>query len=467
MEIPNDIAGLQRLVTELLERVAKLESENAQLKTENAQLQKKLHLKSHNSDKPPSSDGLSKKSVLPKKRGNNQGGQFGHQGKTLETVAEADEIIIHHAAKCVCCERQFTISDVKKIVSKRQVFEIPPPKIEVIEHQLGEIRCCGQKQYGSFPSGVTKAVQYGARIKGLSVMLNVDYRLPLEKTANLLFELFGCSLNQSTILNATRECFEQLEPIEMNIKSELLKSATNHYDETGVRVEGKLNWMHVASNQLWTYLFVHQKRGTEALRSEKSVIKDYTGKAIHDCWESYFQFQNCQHIICNAHLLRELERLKEGGSNWAKLMQKFIYGMYEASGGGQIELKHRERWERLYEKICGAGEKQEPLPKKPKKGRAKNSEGRNLLKRLQKYQVGILEYGFQAEVPFTNNQAERDLRNVKVKQKISNGFRQRVGAENYARIQGFISTLRKQKMNVFQELVKVFKKKDISFSFAR
>ncbi len=467
MEIPNDIQGLRQLVAELFERIEKLEAENAQLKIENAELRERLGRKSHNSHQPPSADGLSKKSVLPKKKGNNRGGQFGHRGKTLERVANPDRVVVHHAARCGGCQREFGASEVEKIVAKRQVFEIPEPSLEVIEHQLGLISCCGQKHYGEFPRGVDKAVQYGMRIKALAVMMSVDYRLPLAKIKNLLGDLYDCQMNQSTIINGNRECFENLEVAEKAIRENLLAGATNHYDETGVRVGGKLNWMHVASNKWWTHLFVHEKRGKEALLSEKSVIKDYVGAAVHDCYGSYFGFENCRHIICNAHLLRELERLKEGGSSWGTMMQKLIYRMYEASEGGNKELKHRGRWEQLYERICQRGEVEEPPPKKGKKGRAKNSFGRNLLNRLKKYRAGILEYAFVKEIPFTNNQAERDLRNVKVKQKISNSFRKKEGADDYARIQGFISTLRKQEMDVFQELVNVFKKKDISFSVAR
>lgn len=481
MEIPNDIEGLQRLVIQLLERVEKLESENAQLRAENAQLKaenarlkaeneelrEKLKLKSHNSSKPPSSDGLAKKSLVPKPKGNNQGGQYGHQGKSLKRVENPDQVIVHHASKCQCCGREFSASEVEKIISTRQVFEIPEPKLEVIEHQLGVISCCGQKYYGEYPRGVEKGVQYGERIKSLAVMFNVEYRMPIEQIKKLMGQLYGSSFNQSTLLKALRECFVNLEPIEEEIKGKILAGETAHFDETGVRVEGSLNWMHVASNQLWTHLFVHQKRGAEALRSEKSLIKDYCGRAVHDCYSSYFQFEGCQHILCNAHLLRELERLKENGSGWGKLMQSLILRMYEMSQRGRGELKHQQRWELLYERICQMGEREEPPPTKGKKGREKSSFGRNLLNRLRKYQAGILEYAFCAEVPFTNNQAERDLRNVKVKQKISNSFRKTEGAEIYARIQGFVSTLKKQKMNIFQEIVNVFKKKDTTFAYAR
>jgi transposase len=466
MEIPNDIEGLQQLVIQLLDRVEKLESENAELKKENAELREKLKLKSHNSGKPPSSDGLAKKSVVPKASGNNQGGQFGHSGKTLKRAVNPDQIIVHHAPRCLCCGREFSHSEVEEIRASRQVFEIPEPKIEVIEHQVGVISCCGEKYYGQFPAGVEKAVQYGERIKSLAVMLNVEYRLPLEQIKKLMSQLFGSSFNQSTVLHVLRECFVNLESVEEQIKGEILAGETAHFDETGVRVEGKLKWMHVASNRGWTHLFVHLKRGSEALSSEKSVIKDYCGRAVHDCYSSYFQFEKCQHILCNAHLLRELERLKESGSRWGKLMQGLILRMYEMSQRGQAELKYRKRWELLYEKICQMGEREEPPPIKGKKGREKSSFGRNLLNRMKKYRAGILEYAFCEEVPFTNNQAERDLRNVKVKQKISNSFRQAEGAEIYARIQGFVSTLKKQKMNIFQELVNVFKKRDIIFSDA-
>lgn len=468
MEMPNDIDGLQQLVIELLARVEKLEAENARLKIENAELRERLGRKSHNSHQPPSADGLSKKSALPpKKKGNNQGGQFGHRGKTLEKVANPDRVVVHHAAHCECCQRKFALCEVGRIVAQRQVFEIPEPTLEVIEHQLGEIVCCGRKQYGEFPQGVGKAAQYGERIKSLSVMLSVDYRLPLAKIKNLLGDLFGCQINQSTIINGNRECFELLEPIAKEIRERLTASETNHYDETGVRVAGKLNWLHVASNRWWTHLFVHEKRGSQALVSEESVIKDYFGKAVHDCYASYFQFENCRHIICNAHLLRELERLKEGGRRWAAMMQKLIYRMYQVSGGGEKQLLHQERWEKLYERICHQGEREEPPPEIKKKGKPKNSSGRNLINRLKKYQAGILAYAFEKEVPFTNNQAERDVRNVKVKQKISNSFRKKEGADDYARIQGFISTLRKQEMDVFQELVNVFNNRDVSFSVAR
>lgn len=459
MELPDDIQELKQLIAQLLERVSQLEAENAEL-------QRRLGLKSHNSSKPPSSDGLAKKPGLPKEGGKKNGGQVGHEGKTLERVENPDEIVVHHARSCRRCLRKFSESEVEQIVAKRQVFDIPEPRLEVTEHQLGEITCCGEKYYGEFPSEVTSPVQYGNKIKALSVILNNEYRLPLEKTESLLADLYRCSFSQSLVMSANRECYEKIEPSEKQIKAAILKSETVNFDETGMRIEGKLNWLHVASNKLWTYLFVHPKRGKVALESEKSVIKDFTNWAVHDCWESYFRFEGCRHILCNAHLLRELESLKEQGSEWGKKMQDFIFEMYEGTEKGEKVMTKREDWKARYEQICEIGEVEEPPPEKGKRGRAKNSRGRNLLNRLKKHQTSIMEYAFTAEVPFTNNQAERDIRCVKIKQKISNSFRSQKGAAHYARIQGFVSTVRKHKMKVFQEIVNIFNQTDISFQVA-
>jgi transposase len=459
MELPDDIQELKQLIARLLERISELE-------TENAELRRRLGLKSHNSSKPPSTDGLAKKPGLPKKSGKKNGGQVGHVGKTLERVENPDEIVVHHASSCRCCLRRFSLADVQQIVAKRQVFDIPEPRLEVTEHQMGEITCCGQKYYGEFPPEVGQAVQYGNKIKALSVILNNEYRLPLEKSESLLSDLYHCSFSQTLVMSANRECYEKLEPTENQIKAAILLSETANFDETGMRIEGKLNWLHVASTKLWTYLFTHQKRGKEALLSEKSIIKDFTNWAVHDCWESYFRFGNCRHILCNAHLLRELESLKEMGSQWGRQMQDFLFEMYEASEKGEKQLANRAHWEARYEQICLSGELEEPPPEKGKKGKPKNSIGRNLLNRLKKHQAGIMEYAFTAEVPFTNNQAERDIRCVKIKQKISNSFRSQKGAAHYARIQGFVSSVRKHKMKVFQEIVNIFKQKEITFQVA-
>jgi transposase len=474
MEFPDDIQALKQLLAAVLLRLAGLEAENAALKAENAalkteneELRRRLNLGSHNSHKPPASDGLRKKPALPKPPGRASGGQPGHAGDTLRAVPDPDEVVLHHATHCRCCQRRFSAADVTRIVTQRQVFDLPAPKLEVTEHQLGEIVCCGERHYGELPPEVTQPAQYGPQIKALSVLLNTDYRLPLEKVEQLLSDLYGCRFNESTVVAAQQECATRLAPVAEEIKAGLAASAVVHSDETGLRVAGQLHWCHVAATSLWTYLFVHEKRGPAALWSAESVLPQLRGWLVHDCWGSYFGFAQCRHALCNAHLLRELEAQKENGRKWAEAMQELLLELYEASGQGAGVAENRAEWERRYEAVLAAGEAEEPPPERGARGRPKNSVGRNLLNRLRKHMGGVLAFGFVAEVPFTNNQAERDLRSVKVKQKVAQCFRTLAGAQRYARIQSFISTVRKHEQNVYQALVQVFRRQVFSFQTAK
>ncbi len=465
MEIPNEIALLQELVRSLLSRISDLEAENAQLQSINADLLSRINQNSGNSHKPPSSEGLSKKPAFPQSKGKKSGGQFGHPGKNLSIVSYPDQVLVHHAPYCLCCARVFESADVEQITHKRQVFDIPTPRLEVIEHQIGLITCCGQTYPGSFPVGVNQAVQYGSKIKALSVLLNTDYKLPFEKIEQLLSDLYDCSFNQSTAVSANFTCFQALSPVESIIKDKILHSESVHFDETGMRVAGKLHWFHTASTRLFTYLFVHPNRGKKALDSEQSLIKDFKKWAIHDCWASYFEFKDASHALCNAHLLRELEGLNEAGSQWAPQMKQFLLELFQLSQKGTQIVPNKAHWIEKYELICQNADKEEPLPICGKKGKPKNSKGRNLLNRLVQYQQGVLAFAFVESIPFTNNQAERDIRCLKTKQKVATSFRTLNGAQNFARIQAFVSTLRKQKMNVFQNLISIFNQMPIVFNY--
>jgi transposase len=471
LEIPNDIVILKDLVVRLLSRIEDLEAENTALKSVNADLLLRLSQNSNNSHKPPSTDGLSKKPALPQSQGKKTGGQFGHKGKTLLMVSQPDQLIIHHAPFCSCCSKVFSLSDVEQIVAKRQVFDIPPPRLEVTEHQIGLITCCQQEHKGTFPSSVSQPVQYGTKIKALSVLLNTDYKIPFEKIEQLLGDLYDCSFNESTAISANLTCFDALETIESSIKSEILQSQSVHFDETGMRVEGKLHWFHTASTTLFTYLFVHAKRGKEALNSSYSLIKDFKNWAIHDCWASYFDFKNCSHALCNAHILRELESLKECGSKWAIEMQKLLLELFDLSQKATLIVPDKDIWIQKYLQICQNADKEEPPPIYGKRGnrnggRPKNTKGRNLLNRLKERQNGVLAFAFVQHIPFTNNQAERDIRCLKTKQKVATSFRTFNGAKTYARIQSFVSTLRKHDMNVFQNLIIVLNQKQVVFTDA-
>ncbi len=462
----SDINVLTDLVGRLLNRLAVLEAENAALRSENAELLARLNQNSGNSHKPPSSDGLKKKPAIPQSKGKKTGGQFGHQGKTLEMVPNPDQIVVHHAVSCPCCSKVFAVTDVEQIVQKRQVFDIPAPRLEVVEHQIGVITCCGLPLKGVFPPLVSQPVQYGTKIKALSVLLNTDYKVPFEKIEQLLGDLYACSFNESTAINANLTCFDALWATEETIKAEILNAQAAHFDETGMRVEGKLHWFHVASTALFTYLFVHKHRGEKALRSTASLLKDFKNWAIHDCWMSYFGFKDCSHALCNAHILRELEALKERGSIWAPEMKQLLLELLDLSQKATKIVPNKDHWLLKYKQVCQKADEAEPPPVYGKRGKPKNSEGRNLLNRLVENQNGVLAFAFEQPVPFTNNQAERDIRCLKTKQKVATSFRTFKGAENFARIQAFVSTLRKHKMNVFLNLVAIFNHKQVVFKAA-
>ena len=450
IELPNDIESLQKLVVQLLERVERLEAENAELRAENRELKRQLGMNSQNSHKAPSSDiykKAKKKSQLPKEL-KSRGGQKGHKGKTLERVEQADYTKVYGPKECRICQRQFD-ADELEIIERRQVFDIPPARLEVTEHQLGSIECCGMTHKGKYPKDVIAPVQYGPGVKAITTMLSVDYRMPLDKIKLLVTDLYGYAINSATLLKNLKDGYELLEPIEGQIKQGILKSSVAHFDETGIRIEAKNHWLHTASTSMLTYLFVHKKRGGEALRSTVSIIKDFKGTAVHDCWPSYFKFEDCHHVLCGAHLLRELRALIEMESKWAKSMFKFLIHLYKL----EYPLdKARARYKRILQKA----NKEEPQAIQGSRGRPKQSKGRCLYNRLKKYQDGVLAFAFDETIPFTNNQAERDIRPVKVKQKISGGFRTFYGAQHYARIQAVISTLRKQSINVFDSLRSVF-----------
>jgi transposase len=463
MTLSDDIKVLKDLVMALLAKVEALESENAALRVENADLRSRLNLNSKNSHKPPSSDGLSKKPGLPKEPPKKSGGQFGHKGKTLKMVDTPDIVLVYHVPSCPCCSKVFSPADVVEVVQKRQVFDIPAPIMEVTEHQLGVVVCCGRQHLGSFPPQVGQPVQYGSRIKALSVLLNNDYKLPLEKIEQLMGDLWGCSFNQSTAVTANAGIYQVLEPIEAQIKAAILASPVAHFDETGMRVEKSLHWFHVTSTSWFTYLFVHKKRGRQALDSAHSLLKDFENRAVHDCWESYFGYKQCQHALCGAHLLRELTHLMENGSKWAAQMRQFMLDLYRNSQKATLILADRQTWEREFKHICQMADREEPPPQKGKKGKPKNSKGRNLLNRLTDHQHEWLAFAFVEDVPFSNNQAERDIRPLKTKQKVATSFQTFKGAQHYALVQSFTSSLRKHSMNVFQNLINAFDRKAINF----
>lgn len=452
------MSDLEQRLGEFEVEVSRLRVEVERLQAENAELRRRLEKNSQNSHKPPSSDGYRKKRVqpaMPKREKRAAGGQVGHKGRTLRQVEEPDKVKVHLPEHCAICGRKISVDEPYEEVSKRQVFDLPEPKLEVTEHSIGQIECCGHLQRGEYPAYVTSRVQYGPGVRALVVKLSVDHKMPLGQISQLFADLYEYELNSETVETALEQGYMLAAPLEAAAMEQLKGAQVAHFDETGLRVAGKLQWLHTASNACYTHLFIHEKRGKDALRGEMSVLKDFRGRAIHDCLAAYFEFTQALHGLCDAHIVRELQALIEDNSQWAAAMRTLLFKLYDQSR--PLQGQAAEDAYQQYRQILSQAEQEEPPPQpKTGRGRPKNTPGRNLLRRLLQYEEAILAFALVEGVPFTNNQAERDLRPAKIKQKVSGCFRTQQGAKVYARLQAVISTCRKQERNVFTILRDLF-----------
>ncbi len=460
MKLPTTISSCHELI---LKQQALIE----QLLGRVGELEEQVKKNSRNSHKPPSSDGLQKQPAFPRKSGKKRGGQRGHKGKTLELVSSPDETVQLLPDTCTC--GAVLDKAQAEVVERRQVFDLPQPKLEITEYQrLGwTCKACGTSNVGKFPDEIVAPTQYGEGVRALTTLLNSGFAMPVKKVQRLFTDLFGYAINEGTIQSNNHRCSQLLMPTEEQIKQRLTESSVGHSDETGVRVAGKLHWLHVFSTSLYTFFFVHSHRGKKALQDTMSILPSFSGWVVHDCWSSYFSFTGFKHALCGAHLLRELHALVQNNVVWASWFRRYLLTLFyltqQNDGGLTAAQQHKALL--LFEKIAAAAHEIEPLPQKQegKKGRPKATKGRNLLNRLVKHQKAVLAFAFHQEVPFTNNLAERDLRPAKTKQKVSGCFRTFKGAQTHARINSFISTVRKQQLNIFNELKKVFEGKTFSF----
>ena len=455
------------------EIISQLRAENASLKEENAsfklllttalsrisELEARLHLDSTNSGKPPSSDGLKKKPAFPRNKGGRRGGKPGHKGNTLKMVAQPDHESLHFP-ELSACSCGHSLSDVEALPGeeKRQVFDLPPRLLSITEHRV-VVKCCpgcGQVHKGEFPTKVSAPAQYGPRVRALISLLNVEQSLPVGRVSELFAALTGYELNQNTIVSAVNRMAEDLEQDTECIKQKILATPVAHADETGVRIGGKLHWEHDLVTELYTYFFVHEKRGRKALESSESITDQYEGTLIHDCWSSYFNLNCSTHGLCGAHLLREVKNLSDNHERkGASRMHDILMYAYQFSdnGKGVLPDKKLKVVHKQFAKILAIADKEEPPPIIKKKGRHKKSKGRNLMDRLVQYEDYVLNFAITENIPFTNNLAERDIRPWKTKLKVSGCFRTLDGAKRYARIKGFCSTVRKHGLSVYEQLI--------------
>lgn len=503
------------LVEALLDRIAALEQANARLAAANGALEQtvatltrrvthlehRLALDSHNSSKPPSSDWGSRGKPAPRSlrpapgtSGRRPGGQPGHPGTTLRLVDTPDRLVVHHPAQCAACGVALTLADGGERVGaeRRQVVDLPPLALEVTEHRVVHVACaaCGVETAGVFPVEVSQPVQYGDRVRAAAVYLHDYQLLPYARATELLDDLFGTGGARGTgglapcartVQAAESTCAAGLASVEAAIKEALQQAGVAHFDETSVRVDGHREWLHVTSTATLTHYGVHPKRGrgaTDAL----GILPVFTGTAAHDAWAPYFTYDDCTHALCNAHLLRELVYLHEQHHQaWADELAtllvtgKDLVDTARAAGQDHLDAVLRATLDAHYDHLLAQGWAANPPPAPPptgtppappRRGRHTQTKAQNLLDRLGTRRREVLAFLDDFAVPFDNNQAERDLRMLKVQQKISGGFRSPAGAAAFARIRGYLSTLRKQGLPVLHALERVFAGSPLVPSFA-
>jgi transposase len=466
MSPEEELQALKQENQELRAKLAEVSEALLQMTQRVAELEARLSKDSHNSHLPPSSDrfGRQKKTRSQRKRsGKKPGGQEGHDGHHLAFSPSPSEIVVHPVEVCSHCQADLRAVAIRAI-ERRQVVDIPPARLHITEHQA-ERKCCPHchaEMQAAFPVSVSAPVQYGTSLGALAVYLVTHHLLPFKRAAEILSDLMGAGMSEGTIRQLINRSATVLRPVERQIKIALRQAPVIHQDESGLSVEGQRVWMHVTSTRRLTHYQVHAKRGTEALDAN-GILPGYQGTSVHDGWAAYEGY-GCSHALCNVHLLRELIFLEETTQQpWTRAMQRLLLALKrltdraKARGQTLLSEKLRDKAVSRYRQVLQMGEQANPPPPPAKpepkrRGRRKQSPARNLLDRLTKHEEAVLAFVQDLRVPFDNSQAERDIRMLKVQQKISGCFRSWAGALDFCRIRGYLSTLRKQGLPLLSAL---------------
>ena len=464
-------ASVMALFHQVVGQVAALAQQLAQQGALLQELQARLAKSSRNSSKPPSSDGYSKvkrTASLRKAGEKSPGGQPGHDGQTLMASAHPDRVETHAVSRCAQC--QVSLAETVAVgYEERQVFEIPAIRIEVTAHRAEIKVCpvCGRASKGTFPASVPQAVQYGPVVKTWASYFTNQHHIAVERTTEIFADLVQHRVSEATVLTASEQLERCIAPATEAVKALLREAEVLHVDESGLQVNGKLHWLHVASTARLTSYEVHTKRGHEAME-DAGILGGFTGTAVHDHWKPYFKYDECNHALCNAHHLRELRFIEQQYHQpWAKEMAELlceIKAAVDATPSPAMRLlpAELERFGKRYDEVVRSGFAANPAPAPPgagaekPRGRSKQPPPVNLLIRLRDFKGQVLAFMHDFRVPFDNNQGERDIRMVKVKQKVSGGFRTFEGAQRFGRIRGYLSTARKQAKNVFEAIRDAF-----------
>ena len=465
-EVIGVIKELSNEIKTLNSQVENLSKDNKALTERVKSLESQVNKNSNNSSKPPSSDGFKKKTKsLRTKSGKTPGGQKGHEGTTLCLNDNPDEIEIHSIEQCTECGAFLKdISPQRHIV--RQIIDIPDIKVKIVEHRAEVKICphCKTKNTASFPEDIKNTVQYGERLKAVAVYLTQYQLIPYKRSAELIEDLFNHHLSQGSIVTFNQSCHDNLEAITNKIRNSLTSfTGAVHFDETGIYINKKRQWLHVASNENLTYYECHEKRGKKAI-DDITILPNFTGTAVHDGFKSYYKYTKCNHALCNAHILRELNGITElQKQDWAKPMKDLLLEIKREvdlhwNTCNALPLDKIKDFEIKYDTLLKAGFDEDYAKNIElySQKKVKKSVSLNLLNRLCGYKEQILAFMYDFDIPFDNNLAERDLRMAKVKQKISGTFRSSAGANAFTRIRGYVSTVRKQGENALDCIKSTF-----------
>ncbi|OAS25703.1 IS66 family transposase [Paenibacillus oryzisoli] len=450
---------LQATIEKQAQHIAKLENRIVEL-------ERQLGQNSQNSSKPPSSDGFRKPTNL-RTPGGKKGAPHGHKGSTLRFSEVPDHTIVYEIATCPHCQTGLQ-QIAPRTYLKRQVFDLPLPSLVVTEHRAEEKCCpsCQRRVRASFPATVQAPVQYGEGFAAWTAYLSVYQLLPLERISKFFSDLCGCLPSQATLLSQINITAARLTPVLSQIRQCVHGLGLIHCDETGLRLEGKQHWLHTASNENWTYMEVQASRGSKGMDAI-GILPAYEGTVVHDCYAAYFRpAYRFEHVLCNAHLLRECQGIVEYDKhNWAAEMKDLLqtgWKLTKQARAAEQPLSDETICEivQRYDEILANGKlewKHDAIPEKTgPRGRKSKSRAANLGERFEFHKEAILRFLYDAHIPFDNNQAERDIRMPKVKVKISGAFRTIAGGQQFAQIRSFISTLLKQKLPIYASLISVF-----------
>jgi transposase len=438
--------------------VKELEALVALLMAEVQDLKTQLARDSQTSSQPPSRDKPWKSKSERSSSGKTTGGQVGHPGKTLTMSEQIDEVVVLPlTGRCGCGQAWEQVSAQEYLA--RQVHDLPEIRLQVTEYQAEVKVCphCATRGQAAFPSHVSGQVQYGPQFHGLSTYLNTAHFIPLKRTCEIMEALCGATPSDGTVALNLKLASQRLEGFEGHLKTALLEQDVLNADETGSKVNGKMHWLHVVSNAHFTLYGHHPKRGFEALE-DLGVLNTFKGIVMHDCWTSYFKL-SATHALCNAHLLRELRGLAEHhGQIWAGELRLALQGVYHQYKSGSLTPEGKARFHTRFDTLLEAGLAENPAlePVPNKRGRVKQTPARNLALRCQQHKEDYLRFLEDKRVPFDNNGAERDIRMTCIKRKVSGGFRSDAGGETFCRIRSYISTLKKQGLNVWHGLTSIF-----------